>query len=63
MSGNVESAAIEIIPFQPPHPELLELFRFLDEMREAFAGLTEFNREELYGFGELTPRQVDKLLT
>lgn len=55
---------IEAIPFQPPSLELLELLREMERYRHELNTLCafEWNSAELYGFGELTPGQVDRLL-
>ena len=56
---------IEAIPFQEPSPQLFELLEFLEEAHQDLYRWCqfEFTREELYGLGELTPLQVDRLLT
>lgn len=56
---------IEGIPFQEPSPQLFELLEFLEESRWQLAHVCqfEFSRTELYGLGELTTLQVDRLLT
>ena len=56
--------AIETIPFRPPSQALLELLHWLDESHRDLQHCThfEYSREELRGFGELTPLQADALL-
>lgn len=57
---------IEAIPFQPPSPEMLELLRACEEFQrkmERVCGYIWWQSEELRSFGELTPGQVDRLLS
>jgi hypothetical protein len=56
---------IEAIPFQPPSLELLALLRELEYSSRRIAAIAawEYSADELYGFGELTPLQVDQLLS
>lgn len=56
---------IEAIPYLEPSPQLFELLEFLEEARWQLAHVCqfEFQHTELYGLGELTPLQVDRLLT
>lgn len=56
---------IEAIPFQEPSPQLFELLKFLEEAHRDLYRVCqfEFSRTELYGLSELTPMQVDRLLT
>lgn len=53
---------VSVLPFEPPSKELFELLAWYEHAvyeRPAF----EFQHEELKAFGELTPLQVDRLLT
>lgn len=56
---------VYVPPFQPPSQELLDMLHWLNEAQSNFYECmrVEFNTQELYALGELTPRQVDTLLT
>jgi hypothetical protein len=55
----------EAITPPEPSPQLFELLQFLEDSYDDLCDvmLVEFQHEELYGLGELTDLQVDKLLT
>ena len=57
--------SIESLPFKPPPPELLALMHWACECYRDFEracgiGISD---TQLYGFGELMPLQVDRLLS
>jgi hypothetical protein len=54
-----------VTPFQPPSPELLALLRDLEHSNRRIAAIAawEYSADELRGFGELTPLQIDRLLS
>lgn len=54
---------VYVPPFQPPSQELLDMLAWLHEAQLSMLECMEFNTEELYAMGELTPRQIDTLLT
>lgn len=55
----------EPLPFPEPSPQLFELLDFLERAHEDLSDvmLVEFSTQELYGFGELSERMADRLLT
>jgi len=57
---------IEPLPFQPPSQELLGLLHTLEENKRQLERAwieCDWAYEELYGFGELTALQTDRLLS
>jgi hypothetical protein len=55
----------EAVPFQEPSPQLFELLDFLECAHEDLSDvmIVEFSTEDLRGFGELSERMADRLLT
>ena len=65
MVRRVSDPIVIPLPFNPPSEELFKLIASLGEMREDLmqVGFSEWGREELLALSELTPLQIDRLLT
>ena len=65
VSGVNMTEVSEPLPFQEPSPQLFKLLDFFEQAHEDLSDvmIVEFSSSELYGFGELSERMADRLLT